>query len=153
MIANDQQLGAASRELEQLEASRARVLNKDGLTEFQRRVEVTGIGKMIDRIKEEIDAYTKAKSGLIGAVVTAQVKDGACSQVAGALVQLRVSKGLRQQDLAQLLGKPQPSIARWESDDYDGYTVKELANLAKALGREVHISFVEPGTSGERAQG
>jgi len=71
MIANDQQLGAASRELEQLEASRARVLNKGGLTEFQRRVEVTGIGKMIDRTKEEIDAYTKAKSGLIGAVVTA----------------------------------------------------------------------------------
>ena len=43
-----------------------------------------------------------------------------------------------------MLGKSQPSIARWEAEDYDGYTLKELSRLAKALGCQLQLSFVTP---------
>jgi len=68
-------------------------------------------------------------------------------EVTAALVRLRLARGMRQEDLARASGKRQPSIARWESDDYDGYTLKELNRLARALGRELEVSFVLPGTA------
>ena len=49
------------------------------------------------------------------------------TEVASTLVRLRLARGLRQEDLARALGKSQPSIARWEAEDYDGYTLKELS--------------------------
>jgi transcriptional regulator with XRE-family HTH domain len=73
-------------------------------------------------------------------------------EVTAALVRLRLARGMRQEDLARASGKRQPSIARWESDDYDGYTLKELNRLARALGRELEVSFVLPGAAeGEEA--
>jgi len=146
MISNDQQLKIALRQLGELEGWRTRVVEAPG-DEFQTRVEAAGIGKVIDRVREEIETYRKAKAGRVPRRVTARVNGDSCAEVAAALVQLRVAKGMRQEDLARSLEKPQPSIARWESDDYDGYTVKELNGIAEALDRQLEISFVAPKTS------
>src|SRR5438552_1782499 len=101
------------------------------------------------RLQEEIAAYESAKGGPIPGVVTAQVRDDSFAEIATALVRLRIARGLRQEDLAQALGKSQPSIARWEAEDYDGYTLKELSRLAQALGYQLQLSFVTPDETAE----
>jgi len=149
MIANEQQRSIVSRQLGELGAWRDRVLHDSTQSPFQTRVEAAGIEKMIARLQEEIQAYESAKSGEIPPVVTAQVQDDSFAEIAGALVRLRIARGLRQEDLARALGKSQPSIARWEAEDYDGYTLKELSRLAKALGYQLRLSFVMPDGSAE----
>ena len=149
MIANEQQRVIVSRQLGELEAWRDRVLHDTTQSPFQTRVEAAGIEKMIARLQEEIEAYESAKAGQIPPVVTAQVQDDSFAEIASTLVRLRIARGLRQEDLARALGKSQPSIARWEADDYDGYTLKELSRLAKALGYRLQLSFVMSDGSAE----
>ena len=143
MIGNDQQLAAARSELTQLEARLREIDERDeSLTSFQVQLEQTGVRKMISRIEEEVEAYESARSGCVPPILSARVSEGSFSEIASALVQLRVARGLRQEDLARLLEKRQPGIARWENGDYEGYTLKELCRLSAALGRELTISFV-----------
>jgi ribosome-binding protein aMBF1 (putative translation factor) len=149
VIANEQQRAIVSHQLQELEEWRERVLRASSQSPFQTQVEAAGIGKMMARLQEEIEAYETAKAGQIPPVVTAQVQDDSFSEVANTLVRLRLSRGLRQEDLARALGKSQPSIARWEAEDYDGYTLKELTRLAKALGYQLELSFVTPAGSTE----
>src|SRR5947208_13383926 len=75
MIANDQQRVMVSRQLQELEAWRDRVLHDSTQSPFQTRVEVAGIEKMLARLREEIEAYESAKAGQVPLVVTAQVQD------------------------------------------------------------------------------
>ena len=152
MIANEQQRVIVSRQLGELEAWRDRVLHDTTQSPFQTRVESAGIEKMIARLQEEIEAYESAKAGQIPPVVTAHVQDDSFAEIASTLVRLRLARGLRQEDLARALGKSQPSIARWEAEDYDGYTLKELSRLAKALGYHLQLSFVTPDGSAEPQQ-
>ena len=144
MIANEQQRVIVSRQLGELEAWRDRLLHDSTRSPFQTRLEAAGIEKMIARLQEEIEAYESAKAGQIPPVVTAQVQDDSFAEIASTLVRLRLARGLRQEDLARALGKSQPSIARWEAEDYDGYTLKELSRLARALGYQLQLSFVAP---------
>jgi ribosome-binding protein aMBF1 (putative translation factor) len=149
MIANEQQRAVVARQLGELEEWRDRVLRGPPQSPFQTGVEAAGIEKMIARLQEELETYDSAKSGQIPPVVTAQVQDDSFAEIASMLVRLRIARGLRQEDLARALGKSQPSIARWEAEDYDGYTLKELSRLAKALGYQLQLSFVTPDGSAE----
>jgi ribosome-binding protein aMBF1 (putative translation factor) len=152
MIANDQELAIVSRQVAELSARRDRVLQTASERPFQAHIETAGLEKMIARLQEEIQAYQDAKAGEVPPVVTARVHDDSFAEVTAALVRLRLARGMRQEDLARASGKRQPSIARWESDGYDGYTLKELNHLARALGRELEVSFVLPGAAeGEEA--
>lgn len=152
MIANDQQLAIVSRQVEELRTERDRALEAADERPFQAHLEAAGFEKMIARLQEEIEAYEHAKAGEVPTVVTARVHDDSFAEVTSALVRLRLARGMRQEDLARASGKRQPSIARWESDDYDGYTLKELNRLARALGRELEVSFVLPSAAeGEEA--
>src|SRR5437870_5469280 len=152
MITNAQQLAANSRQLEELTVWRDRVLQDPTDRPFQTKLEAAGIEKMIARLQEEIAAYEEARGGQVRPVVTAQVREGSFAEVAAVLVRLRVARGLRQEDVARALGKRQPSIARWEAEDYDGYTLKELSRLAEALGCQLNLSFVSANTSEEPSE-
>jgi ribosome-binding protein aMBF1 (putative translation factor) len=144
VIANEQQLAIVCRQLEELKRRRDPRPLEAPESAFQSRVEGAGIEKMIARLEGEIRAYENAKAGQVPSEVRARIQEDSFTEVASALVQLRVARGLRQEDLARALGKPQPSIARWEAEDYDGYTLKELSRLAGALGRQLQVVFVEP---------
>lgn len=148
MIANEQQRAIVSRQLGELETWRDRVLRDSTQSPFQTQLEAAGIEKMMARLREEMETYDSAKAGRIPPVVTARVQDDSFTEVASTLVRLRLARGLRQEDLARALGKSQPSIARWEAEDYDGYTLKELSRLAQALGYQLQLSFVTPDGSG-----
>ena len=149
MIANDQELAIVSRQLEELRSWRDQVLKGDRERPFEVHLVAAGIEKMIARLREEIEAYEDAKAGRVPPVVTARVRDDSFSEVTEALVRLRLARGMRQEDLARAAGKRQPGIARWESDGYNGYTLKELNRLARALGRELEVSFVLPNATKE----
>jgi HTH-type transcriptional regulator / antitoxin HipB len=149
MIANDQQFAIVSRQIQELKRERDRALEVAAEKPFQAHLEAAGFEKMIARLQEEIEEYERTKAGEVPPIVTARVHDDSFAEVTEALVRLRLARGMRQEDLARAAGKRQPAIARWESDDYDGYTLKELNRLARALGRELEVSFVLPNATKE----
>lgn len=61
--------------------------------------------------------------------------------VVDAMIQARKQAGLTQKDLATLMQKPQSTIARLESGTHNP-KISSLNAVAKALGKELKISFV-----------
>lgn len=55
---------------------------------------------------------------------------------------LRKQAGLTQSQLAKLVGTKQSNIARIESADYTGYTLKTLEKVTKALKARLEIRIV-----------
>jgi transcriptional regulator with XRE-family HTH domain len=92
---------------------------------------------------------------LIGNLVDARV----CNNIAIDLYTLRVQSGMTQKELAEKLGIKQSNISRWEHPGYQGYKVKMLSKIVRALGGKLqikidrtsenmlgHINYINPGS-------
>lgn len=62
--------------------------------------------------------------------------------IAFQMYDLRKKSGLTQTQLAKLVGTRQSNIARIESADYTGYTLKTLEKVAKALKARLEIKII-----------
>ena len=69
-------------------------------------------------------------------------KAGRAWDIAFQMYDLRKKAGLTQTKLAKLVGTRQSNIARIESADYTGYTLKTLEKVAKALQAKLEIKIV-----------
>ncbi len=66
--------------------------------------------------------------------------------IAFQIIALRGKAGLTQKQLADLIGTKQSNIARLESADYTGYTLKTLEKVTRALKSRLEIRIVPSGT-------
>lgn len=63
-------------------------------------------------------------------------------QIAGQIYNLRTQAGLRQAQLAKLVGTTQSVISRLEDADYNGHSLNMLIRIAKALHCRVEVRFI-----------
>lgn len=59
-----------------------------------------------------------------------------------ALTSMREKRGLSQRDLAKKLNTSHPTIVRWETAGYTGYTLSKLVEVSDILGYEIDIKFI-----------
>ena len=64
------------------------------------------------------------------------------SQVAQMVYEARMSAGLSQKELADLVGTCQSAIARLEDADYEGHSLTMLQRVAEAVDCHVQLSIV-----------
>lgn len=64
-------------------------------------------------------------------------------EVAYRLIELREKLGLTQAKMAHKVGISQQGLARLESPNYRGHSLKSLHRVAQAFGKKVQIRFVD----------
>lgn len=69
-------------------------------------------------------------------------EERANAEIARVIVEMRSQAGLTQQELADLLGTSQPTIARLEDADYEGHSLGMLRRIAQALNLRIELRFV-----------
>jgi ribosome-binding protein aMBF1 (putative translation factor) len=60
------------------------------------------------------------------------------------ILTLRQRLGLSQKVIAKRMGTSQQAVARLESGEYEGFTLKTLEKVAEALGAELVIDLRKP---------
>jgi transcriptional regulator with XRE-family HTH domain len=65
------------------------------------------------------------------------------ADIGAAIFEARTRAGLTQEELADLVEMHQSAIARLEDADYDGHSLRVLRRIAVALGKRVHVAFVD----------
>jgi len=60
------------------------------------------------------------------------------------ILKLREQLGLSQKAMAQRMGTSQQAVARLESGEYEGFTLKTLEKVAEALGAQLIIDLRKP---------
>jgi ribosome-binding protein aMBF1 (putative translation factor) len=69
-------------------------------------------------------------------------EEAAHAQVARMIYEARMTVGLTQKQLADLLGTQQSAIARLEDADYQGHSLAMLRRIAEALNQTLEVRFV-----------
>lgn len=62
--------------------------------------------------------------------------------IAITLPKMRKSRGITQRELAKKIGTSHPTIARWETAGYSGYTLSKLIEVADALDYKLDLRFI-----------
>jgi ribosome-binding protein aMBF1 (putative translation factor) len=60
------------------------------------------------------------------------------------ILTLREKLGLSQKEMARRMGTSQQAVARLESGEYEGFTLKTLEKVAEALGAELVVDLRRP---------
>ena len=58
------------------------------------------------------------------------------------IAKARYKANLTQEDLARRINTTKSAISRYESDNYQGYSIKLLNRIAKACDAELKIDFI-----------
>jgi ribosome-binding protein aMBF1 (putative translation factor) len=91
------------------------------------------------RTKDAVAIIDKLIGDDLRALVDEEVSN---LEIAQLVYDARTRAGLTQQQLARLVGTTQPVIARLESADYRGHSLRMLRRIAVALGHDLEIRFV-----------
>lgn len=73
-------------------------------------------------------------------------------EVARMVYDLRNEKGLKQKELAELIGTTQSVISRLEDADYSGHSLSMLSKIAKALNRKLSVTMTDGDGKNERTR-
>ena len=64
------------------------------------------------------------------------------AEVARMIYEARSGAGLTQEQLAEMIGTRQSTIARLEDADYEGHSLRMLRRIAEALDQSLEVRFV-----------
>lgn len=99
------------------------------------------------RVKDDLDRYLEKALKRDPSLKKRLEEAGKAWDIAFQIYDLRKKAGLTQTELAKLVGTRQSNIARIESADYTGYTLKTLEKVTKALKARLEIKIVPNSSS------
>ena len=140
MIKNEQQKSVSQTKLKGLNDRLSRLQQKysdaDELEYYS-----AATRRQRDQLVRELAYYQLARDGDVDALIRLWNEHGRIRPESkddltlGDLVSLmRVARGMTQAQLASALGIEQAHVARYERDDYSGYTVETIDRIFAALG-------------------
>jgi predicted transcriptional regulator len=88
-----------------------------------------------------IDELIAKKRGASESFNKAYLEESEKLEAAYSIMKLREAEGLTQQELANMAGKPQSTIARIENASIN-VTVTTLGEIAHSVGKSLKISYV-----------
>lgn len=94
------------------------------------------------RKKDDLDRLTEKLLTLDPSFKEEFEKADQAWDIAFKIYDLRKTAGLTQTQLAKLIGTKQSNIARIESADYTGYTLKTLEKVTRALKAKLQVRIV-----------
>jgi ribosome-binding protein aMBF1 (putative translation factor) len=148
MIRNQVQLrktrGEIGRLRERLSRLRAKPLRRE-----LREAQEASLRKMLRQLERQVRLYRAAQRGHVKRAdleaLLASPEGGGRPRIGEAMVLLRLARGMTQADLAKKLGTRREVVARWEREDYVGYTLENLQRIFAALGCRLALLVREAG--------
>ena len=142
MIRNAAQLRRTRQEIDRLKERLSGLADKR-LTKSLRELQGAGIIRMRDQLEAQVRAYEDAVRGRVRRRVLEWLlspkEQGGRPRIGEAMFLLRTARRMTQGDLARKIGTRREVIARWEREDYTGYTLENLQKIFEALGFRVAL--------------
>lgn len=140
MIKNEQQFRISKEKLDGMRARLDRLRVKyPKPADFNFYSETTQ--RQVEQLEREVNRYALAKEGNVDKLIALWNECGSFHPesenelaLGDFLALLRVARGMRQADLAKILGIEQAHVARYERRDYSGYSLDYLDRVLRALG-------------------
>ncbi len=133
MIYNERQFKITSKQIEVLKNNLGKI-PEESISDWLKEAQASALKSQISDLKAQVTEYELLKEG--------KVKYTECSDLSvlpKTLIQARISKGLSQKELADMLGMPEQLVQRYEASNYMGASLAKLIDFASAL----EVKFTE----------
>lgn len=130
MIKTDKEYNEAKQRLQSekkmIEDQRSK-LNAAGLTPDQLHLALDPLATFTLQLDEEIQEYERLMRGTFEDIIN-------LNGIGRILIALRISKGLKQNELAAKLGVNESQVSRDEANEYHGSSIEKIQKVLNALG-------------------
>ena len=113
-------------------------MKKAGLSKEQAKLALNPLTSFAMQLQEEVDDYEKLKRGQFDPLEN-------LNGIGHMLVALRISKGIKQKDLAAKMNSTESQVSRDERNEYHGASIEKIQKVLKALGAtlksQLDVSF------------
>ena len=137
MIKNERQYKITKSYLDKFKETLLNLEKKDVTSLIE--LEKNAIQSQITDLKREIDEYNDLKSGMVPVFELNSI-----DQLPKTLIKARISLGLSQKKLGELIGLHEQQIQRYESTDYETASIAKIKEIAKALNLEIEKNIPLP---------
>ncbi|MEZ4742685.1 MAG: helix-turn-helix transcriptional regulator [Bdellovibrionota bacterium] len=130
MIKTDNEYLQSKKRLEEEMASieeHKKKMKESGIKDSQIKLAIDPLLSFSLQLKEEIEEYDKLKKGQFDPIENLY-------GIGRMLVAIRISKGLKQKDLAESLGVKESQISRDERNEYYGASIEKVQKVLEAMG-------------------
>ena len=138
MIKNDRQYEYTKKKLCEFETDLKSIHKKYSSDKNKIALLSQGYVEHIAQLKAEVKEYEEIKKSPLPKVLHAHN----AFEISRMLVRLRVARGITQAQLAARIGCKQTDISRLEREDYKGYTISQLAKIAKNLNAKMELNVI-----------
>ena len=128
MIKSEQQKNRTIKQLTELKEKRKTASN----------IAIGSIDSLIGQLENEIKEYESLKRGEF-----TLPKNITFVELIKNIAKVRISKGLSQQDLADMLGITKQQINRYEEHDYQNVSLVKISEIIAVLGLTVSLEKIE----------
>ena len=128
MIKSEQQKNRTIKQMTELKEKRKTASN----------IAIGSIDSLIGQLENEIKEYEDLKRGEY-----TLPKNITFVELIKNIAKIRISKGLLQQDLANMLGITKQQINRWEEHDYQNVSLVKISEIIAILGLTVSLEKIE----------
>lgn len=101
-------------------------MKRSGLNKKQIRLAIDPLSSFAHQLKEEIEEYEKLKRGQFDIIEN-------LNSLGYMLVALRISKGMKQKELAEKMGVKESQVSRDERNEYYGASLEKIQKVLDAL--------------------
>jgi DNA-directed RNA polymerase specialized sigma subunit len=109
-------------------------MKKSGMTKEQIHLAIDPLATFAFQLKEEVEEYEKLKRGQF------EVLENLVG-IGHTLVALRIFKGLKQKELASMLGVSEAQVSRDERNEYHGASIEKVQKVLEVLNVKLKSSF------------
>lgn len=130
MIKTDKEYNEAKQRLQsekQMIEDQHTKLKAAGLTKDQLHLALDPLASFALQLEEEIQEYERLMRGNFEDIVN-------LNGIGRALIALRISKGLKQNELAAKLGVKESQVSRDEANEYHGASIEKIQKILNVMG-------------------
>lgn len=102
-------------------------MKKAGLNKEQIQLAIDPLASFALQLKEEVEEYERLKRGVFDVLEN-------LDRIGYLLVAIRISKGIKQKELAERLGVKESQVSRDERNEYHGASIEKVQKVLQALG-------------------
>lgn len=133
MIKNEKQYKITKKKLLDIDAKRAAIIARQPSPTTKDQLILVSLITMKDQLEQELAAYDlqKKDTGALGA--------RPLSKLPSLIIEYKIRSGMTQKQFASLIGMKEQQLQRYEAEDFQSISFKNLLKIVHAIGLDIRL--------------
>lgn len=133
MIKNEKQYKITKKKLLGLEEKRAVIAARQPSPASKDQLILVSLATMKDQLEEELAAYDLLKKN------TGGFSARSLSELPSLIIEYKIRSGMTQKEFAKTIGMKEQQLQRYEAEDFQSISFKNLMKIVQAIGLDLYI--------------